>query len=91
MSELGSLSVKVWQEAKFIEELPNHALLVVEADLIGKRSYFDFSEADISRSLDFILNFVTELNLTIRNESISIELCPIVNKIEGITNQKMIG
>ena len=23
MSELGSLSVKVWQEAKFIEELPN--------------------------------------------------------------------
>jgi len=35
MSELGSISVKVWREAKFIEEL-NDALLVIEADLNGK-------------------------------------------------------
>jgi len=81
MSELGSLSVKVWREAKFIEEL-NDALLVVEADMIGKSSHFDFTELDISESKKFLFNFVKDLNLIIKKESISIDLIPIVTKIE---------
>jgi len=77
MSELGSISVKVWREAKFIEEL-NDALLVIEADLNGKSSYFDFSEEDILRSKEFLFNFIKELNSTIKEEFISTELSPIV-------------
>lgn len=87
MSELGSVSVKVWREAKFIEEL-NDALLVIEANLIGKSLYFDFSEEDVSKSRDFILNFIKDLNLTIKNEELSIELHPIVVKIEESNKPK---
>ncbi|MTK10838.1 MAG: hypothetical protein F8N39_01575 [Clostridiaceae bacterium] len=87
MSELGSLSVKIWQETEFIEEL-NDALLVIDAELIGKRSYFNFSDDDFFKSLNFILSFVDKLNSTITNESIHSELCPIITKIEESNKPK---
>lgn len=81
MSGLGSVSVRLQSEAEILTEL-NDALLVVEAENIGKSSDFDFSDKDLNESLKFIENFTNRLYLAINEEPISSELSPIVQQLE---------
>lgn len=68
MSTLGSLSGRLGREGELLRQL-NESLLVLEADALGRREAFDFSEAATNKARKFILDFVERLHLELIHEA----------------------
>lgn len=82
MSEMGSISGKLQREGEVLREL-NDALLVVEADALGRSSDFGYSEEDISKSHQFLMDFASRLCSVLKQQSQSIDLQPVVHHLKS--------
>lgn len=82
MSELGSITGKLHREEQFLRKL-NEALLVLEADTLGRSSDFNFSSQQISESRAFLVDFAQRLCFVLKQQSPSIDLLPVIRHLRS--------
>lgn len=82
MSEVGSISGKLQREVEVLRAL-NDALLVIEADALGRSSDFGYSDDEISKSRHFLVDFASRLCSVLKQQSQSIDLQPVVHHLKS--------
>ncbi len=79
---MGSISGKLQREGEVLREL-NDALLTVEAEALGKSSDFGYSEDEISKSRQFLMDFASRLCSALKEQSQPIDLQPVVRHLKS--------
>lgn len=82
MSTLGSLAGQLDQGQQLLREL-NTALIVVEADILGRTADFGFTEADVSASQARLLDFAERLHAALDDDAASADLQSLVHRIRS--------
>jgi hypothetical protein len=79
---LGSLAGQLDQGQQLLREL-NSALIVVEADLLGRAVDFGFTAPDVAASRTRLLDFAERLHAALEEDATSAELQSLVHRIRS--------
>lgn len=82
MSTLSSISNYLGREQQLLREL-NNALIALEAEALGHGADFGLTPKEISESRQKLLDFVVRLGAAIDQETSSIDLQAVVNRLKS--------
>jgi hypothetical protein len=82
MSTLGSLAGHLDQSQHLLREL-NAALIVVQADLLGRAADFSFTEGDIASSRSRLAEFAERLHAALEDEPAAADLQSLIHRLES--------
>ena len=82
MSTLGSLAGHLDQSQHLLREL-NAALIVVQADLLGRAADFSFTEGDIASSRSRLAEFAERLHAALEDEPAAADLQSLIHRLKS--------